>query len=69
MVGPGTGIAPFRSYVNENSDSSEEYKNYVFFGCRSKNADFYFADEWSTLEKRNKVRLFTTFSRDQGEKM
>ncbi|XP_065214523.1 NADPH-dependent diflavin oxidoreductase 1-like [Planococcus citri] len=69
MVGPGTGIAPFRSYVHQTSDSNETDKNYVFFGCRSQSADYYFADEWDTLQKENKTHLFAAFSRDQPEKI
>lgn len=67
MIGPGTGCAPFRSFIHERC-----YKNignnYLFFGCRKRNSDFYFESEWNTLIQKNLLHLFTAFSRDQEEK-
>lgn len=68
MVGPGTGVAPFRSYVSQRAESRIG-GNVLVFGCRSKKKDFYFEDEWSQLEERNLVRLITAFSRDQEDKV
>lgn len=69
MVGPGTGIAPFRSYVHHTSVPNTGNNNVVFFGCRNKTSDYYFSDEWLLLQEKNVVRVFTAFSRDQSEKM
>ncbi len=69
MVGPGTGIAPFRSYVLEESRKEDSVKNFVIFGCRKEKADFYFENEWRLLEQKEKIVLYTAFSRDQSEKM
>lgn len=67
MVGPGTGVAPFRSFVQERT-VQELGQNVLFFGCRNKSKDFYCASEWSTLAKKGLLQLFTAFSRDQEEK-
>lgn len=69
MIGPGTGIAPFRSFVHEESSNNVSQKHYVFFGCRSRNADFYFESEWSYFTQKEKIEFFVAFSRDQPEKM
>ena len=64
MVGPGTGIAPFRSYIN---DFHQLLGNiYLIFGCRNREGDFHFKEEW---EKKKELKLFTAFSRDQPHKM
>jgi len=39
--------------------------NYLFFGCRNHDKDFYFHDEWRRLEAKSLMTLFTAFSRDQ----
>ncbi|XP_076822660.1 NADPH-dependent diflavin oxidoreductase 1-like isoform X1 [Clavelina lepadiformis] len=65
MVGPGTGIAPFRSAAHERSSSYSQAVTVVFFGCRGKAADYYFEEEWKTLP----VKFFAAFSRDQEEKV
>ncbi|GJQ80364.1 hypothetical protein Trydic_g12228 [Trypoxylus dichotomus] len=71
MVGPGTGMAPFRNYIQErvayNSASSENL--ILFFGCRGKNKDFHCSEEFLSLEKEDKLRLICAFSRDQENKV
>ena len=62
MVGPGTGVAPFRSFSLE---SKSNRRLVLFFGSRSENADFYFKDEWSEAG----VEVVTAFSRDQEDKV
>jgi len=39
--------------------------NYLFFGCRNKDKDFYFCDEWRILETKSLLSVFAAFSRDQ----
>ncbi|KAM6975505.1 NADPH-dependent diflavin oxidoreductase 1 [Tautogolabrus adspersus] len=68
MVGPGTGVAPFRSAVQERS-AEGKYSNVLFFGCRSESKDFYFSSEWEEMTKAGHLMLFTAFSRDQEEKV
>lgn len=65
LIGPGTGIAPFRSLIVENELNSKSPIT-LFFGCRNEKMDFYFKDEWSTYKN---LKLFTAFSRDQERKI
>ncbi|KAM5145411.1 NADPH-dependent diflavin oxidoreductase 1 [Mantella aurantiaca] len=68
MVGPGTGVAPFHAAIEEWASLSKT-GSCLFFGCRGKNQDFYFQEEWVELEKRGLLTLFTAFSRDQEDKI
>lgn len=71
MVGPGTGVAPFRSYVQQLSAAKVATASnlLLFFGCRNMDADFHFRSEWEELVKDGSVKLVTAFSRDQPDKM
>lgn len=69
MIGPGTGVAPFRAFVQERIATDAKGKNWLFFGERNQKTDFYYASYWSDLEKQGKIRLDTAFSRDQEEKV
>ncbi|TRY74302.1 hypothetical protein DNTS_002940 [Danionella cerebrum] len=64
MVGPGTGVAPFRSALQERI-ALGKIANVLFFGCRSKSKDFYCRSEWEEKVQANQMILFTAFSRDQ----
>ncbi|XP_074474499.1 NADPH-dependent diflavin oxidoreductase 1 [Sebastes fasciatus] len=68
MVGPGTGVAPFRSAVQERIAEGKD-ANVLFFGCRSEFKDFYFSSEWEETMKTGRLTLFTAFSRDQEDKV
>ncbi len=70
-IGPGTGIAPFRSIINERIFKFNFKENHLYFGCRSKNKDFYFENEWKNIrdEYPEHFCLHTAFSRDQPEKI
>ncbi|XP_041816200.1 NADPH-dependent diflavin oxidoreductase 1 [Chelmon rostratus] len=68
MVGPGTGVAPFRSALQERIVEGKT-ANILFFGCRSECRDFYFSSEWEEMTKAGHLTLFTAFSRDQEEKV
>ncbi|CAK6972512.1 NADPH-dependent diflavin oxidoreductase 1 [Scomber scombrus] len=68
MVGPGTGVAPFRSALQERTAEGKT-ANVLFFGCRSETKDFYFSSEWEDMMKAGQLKLFTAFSRDQEEKV
>ncbi|KAG8447371.1 hypothetical protein GDO86_014731 [Hymenochirus boettgeri] len=68
MVGPGTGVAPFRSAIQERF-SNEKTGNCLLFGCRGKSKDFYFEKEWEDLVTHGYLTLFTAFSRDQEDKV
>ncbi|XP_037945480.1 NADPH-dependent diflavin oxidoreductase 1-like, partial [Teleopsis dalmanni] len=73
MVGPGTGIAPFRSVIQSRLIALKKYstldpKLVVFFGCRNKSKDFHFSTEFENWLTRM-VKVFVAFSRDQEEKV
>jgi sulfite reductase (NADPH) flavoprotein alpha-component len=70
MVGPGTGIAPFRGFVQEREAAGASGRNWVFFGGRSLYHDFLYQLEWQQALKRKSVhRVDVAFSRDQAEKI
>ncbi|KAF6327724.1 NADPH dependent diflavin oxidoreductase 1 [Rhinolophus ferrumequinum] len=68
MVGPGTGVAPFRAAIQERVAQSQA-GNFLFFGCRWRDQDFYWEAEWKELEKRGCLTLITAFSREQKQKV
>jgi sulfite reductase (NADPH) flavoprotein alpha-component len=70
MVGPGTGIAPFRAFLQQRRATGASGKNWLFFGERHQATDFYYRDELARLQKDGYLhRLDTAFSRDQAEKI
>ena len=69
MIGPGTGIAPYRAFLQERIATSAPGKNWLFFGEQQKSHDFYYQNELETLAKANQLILDTAFSRDQTEKI
>ncbi|XP_057211902.1 NADPH-dependent diflavin oxidoreductase 1 isoform X2 [Triplophysa rosa] len=68
MVGPGTGVAPFRSAIQERV-AQGKMDNVLFFGCRSETKDFYCQSEWEEKVQAGQMTLFTAFSRDQEDKI
>lgn len=70
MVGPGTGIAPFRAFLEERAATAASGKNWLFFGDQKRATDFLYHDQISEwLKKGTLTRLDTAFSRDQEEKI
>ncbi len=70
MVGPGTGIAPFRAFVQERAGQPGEGRNWVFFGDQHEATDFLYGDEWRDYLANGDVdRLDLAWSRDQAEKV
>lgn len=70
MVGPGTGIAPFRAFVEERSARGAKGENWLFFGDQKFSYDFLYQLEWlDHLKDGALTRLDTAFSRDQKEKI
>jgi sulfite reductase (NADPH) flavoprotein alpha-component len=69
MIGPGTGIAPFRAFVQERLATQATGLNWLFFGERNRASDFYYSDFWLDLEAQGRLRLNLAFSRDQEEKI
>jgi sulfite reductase (NADPH) flavoprotein alpha-component len=70
MVGPGTGVAPFRSFVMDRATRGAPGKNWLFFGDQRKDSDFLYADEWAAyMQSGVLTRLDLAFSRDQAAKI
>ncbi|KAF4973698.1 hypothetical protein FSARC_87 [Fusarium sarcochroum] len=75
MIGPGTGVAPFRGFMRERAYQAKAGyqvgKMMLFYGCRSRNEDFLYRDEWATLERDlgDNFQLITAFSRESTEKV
>ncbi|MES2694522.1 MAG: sulfite reductase subunit alpha [Verrucomicrobiota bacterium] len=70
MVGPGTGIAPFRAFLHERKASGARGKNWLFFGDQRASTDFLYREELTALTAEGLLtRLDTAFSRDQTEKI
>jgi len=66
MVGPGTGIAPFRAFMQERVATGATGRNWLFFGDQKRGTDFLYEDEWMRyLSRQELTRLDTAFSRDQ----
>jgi sulfite reductase (NADPH) flavoprotein alpha-component len=70
MIGPGTGIAPFRAFLQDRQASAGGGKNWLFFGEQREQHDFYYRNELRAWQRAGVLtRLDTAFSRDQDEKI
>tara|TARA_Y200000002_G_scaffold343203_1_gene315543 strand:- start:17 stop:1189 length:1173 start_codon:yes stop_codon:yes gene_type:complete len=70
MVGPGTGIAPFRAFIEERKAIGATGKNWLFFGDRSYKTDYLYGNEWESYQKDGLLnRLDLAWSRDQDKKV
>ncbi len=70
MVGPGTGIAPFRAFLEERSARKAGGDNWLFFGDRNGKTDYIYQDEIEAMQKSGVLtRIDLAFSRDQKEKI
>jgi sulfite reductase (NADPH) flavoprotein alpha-component len=70
MIGPGTGVAPFRGFLHERRALGATGKNWLFFGERSAATDFLYREELESMRKDNFLtRLDLAFSRDQEHKV
>jgi sulfite reductase (NADPH) flavoprotein alpha-component len=70
MVGPGTGVAPFRAFVQERRATAAKGRNWLFFGDRQFTHDFLYQLEWQdALSDGALTRMDVAFSRDQPEKI
>ncbi|ANE55960.1 sulfite reductase subunit alpha [Methylomonas sp. DH-1] len=70
MVGPGTGIAPFRAFLQERQARNANGKNWLFFGDRNASTDFIYREEIEAMQTSGLLtKLDLAFSRDQAEKI
>jgi sulfite reductase (NADPH) flavoprotein alpha-component len=70
MVGPGTGIAPFRAFLEQRTLEGATGRNWLIFGEQRRATDFLYGDEFLDYQKKGKLhRLELAFSRDQAHKI
>ena len=69
MVGPGTGLAPFRAFIEERRVLGATGRNWLFFGEQRRASDFFYKDQFTGCVRDGFLRLDTAFSRDQPEKI
>ena len=70
MIGPGTGVAPFRSFMQEREERGARGRNWLFFGDQHFLTDFLYQTEWLAWRKSGLLtHLDVAFSRDQTEKI
>jgi sulfite reductase (NADPH) flavoprotein alpha-component len=70
MCGPGTGIAPFRAFLEQRTLDGATGRNWLFFGEQHRATDFLYGDELLDFQKKGKLyRLDLAFSRDQPHKI
>ena len=69
MVGPGTGIAPFRGFLEEREARNASGQNWLFFGDRNAENDFIYREQLEALQEKGMLKLDLAFSRDQAEKI
>jgi sulfite reductase (NADPH) flavoprotein alpha-component len=70
MIGPGTGIAPFRAFLHERMASKAPGRNWLFFGHQRSGYDFFYEDELAGMKAKHVLtRLTLAWSRDATEKI
>ncbi len=70
MVGPGTGVAPFRAYLQERQVTGAKGKNWLFFGAQHESCDFAYREDFDAFTKAGILtRLDCAWSRDQAQKV
>jgi len=70
MIGPGTGVAPFRAFMQQRAAQKHTGKNWLFFGNRNATLDYLYRDEWQQhLDSGVLTRMELAFSRDQQQKI
>ena len=70
MVGPGTGIAPFRAFIEQRVAEGAQGRNWLFFGEQHQASDFLYGEEWLRYREMGKLHhLDLAFSRDQEHKI
>jgi sulfite reductase (NADPH) flavoprotein alpha-component len=70
MIGPGTGIAPFRAFLEERQATEQKGNNWLFFGEQREKLDYLYREQFQAMHKDGLLtRLDTAFSRDQAKKI
>jgi sulfite reductase (NADPH) flavoprotein alpha-component len=69
MIGPGTGIAPFRAFLHERMATKAPGRNWLFFGHQRRDCDFFYEDEFAGMRAAGVLtRLSLAWSRDEKQK-
>lgn len=70
MIGPGTGVAPFRAFLQERLlFAKSKGKHWLFFGEKHRDYDFFYEEDWKQYGEHGHLRLDLAFSRDQDHKV
>ncbi|RZI72769.1 MAG: reductase, partial [Rubrivivax sp.] len=70
MIGPGTGVAPFRGFLQERQARGDPGRNWLFFGEQHAASDFYYREELQAMQRDGLLtHLSLAFSRDQAQKI
>lgn len=69
MIGPGTGVAPFRAFMQERLALQSSGNSWLFFGEWNRSHDFFYEEFWNSLAENGKFYLDAAFSRDQEHKI
>lgn len=70
MVGPGTGVAPFRAFLEQRAVDGGTGRNWLFFGEQNRATNFFYEAEFTAWQQRGQLhRLDLAFSRDQAQKV
>jgi NADPH-ferrihemoprotein reductase len=75
MIGPGTGVAPFRGFIQERAAQAAAGEKVgmtvLFYGCRNRNEDFLYREEWGNYQQRlgDSFQIITAFSRETADKV
>ena len=69
MIGPGTGLAPFRAFIEERRVTGATGRNWLFFGEQRRASEFFYEEELTAYDRDGTLRLDVAFSRDQAEKV
>lgn len=70
MIGPGTGVAPFRAFLQDRKATGAKGRNWLFFGEQHRKSDFLYEEEFAALQREGILTRFdTAFSRDQAHKI
>ncbi|ANH78343.1 sulfite reductase flavoprotein subunit alpha [Candidatus Chlamydia sanziniae] len=69
MIGAGTGIAPYKAFLEQRLSQKDPGTNVLFFGEREEKINFYYREFWNSAIKQDALKLFLAFSRDRDHKI
>lgn len=69
LIGAGTGVAPYRAFLQELEARKSRSRHWLFLGCRHERHDFVYSEEWRSWEKAGLLQIQPAFSRDQAQKV